>query len=127
MLYSFDYDTSYVPAIPIVEVEIRFAENLPSLSLRAIVDSGADVTIIPMQFLRQVKARRGEKAWLRGTVRQRIQVDRYWIWLHIGGHNPLYIEVVGDIEGEEAILGRDVLNQLIVTLNGLASVVEISD
>jgi hypothetical protein len=39
----------------------------------------------------------------------------------------MHIQVVGDTEGEEAILGRDVLNQLIVTLNGLASVVEISD
>jgi hypothetical protein len=28
---------------------------------------------------------------------------------------------------KKAILGRDVLNQLIVTLNGLAAVVEISD
>jgi hypothetical protein len=64
---------------------------------------------------------------LRGTAQQRIQVDQYWVWLRIGGHIPLYIQAVGDTQGEEAILGRDVLNQLIVTLNGLASVVEISD
>jgi hypothetical protein len=34
--------------------------------------------------------------------------------------------VVGSEQLDEAILGRDVLNQLVVTLNGLASAVEIS-
>ena len=34
--------------------------------------------------------------------------------------------VVGDKLGDEVIVGCDVLNQFIVTLNGLASVVEIS-
>ena len=73
------------------------------------------------------QAHKGDQAWLRGTAQNRIRVELYWIWLRIGDHRPLYIEVVGDIQGEEAILGRDVLNQLIVTLNGLASVVEVSD
>jgi hypothetical protein len=75
----------------------------------------------------KLQAYKGDSAWLRGTAQNRIQVDLYRIWVHIGGHRPLQIEVVSDNEGEEAILGRDVLNQLIVTLNGLASVVEISD
>jgi hypothetical protein len=72
MLYSFDYDTSYFPALPVVEIEIRYAKSEPSLSLRAIVDSGADATIVPLRYLQQVRARRGKKAWLRGMVQQRI-------------------------------------------------------
>ena len=127
MIYTFDYDMSYFPAIPIVEAEIRQERNTPGLSLRAIVDSGADATIIPTGFLEQIGAQQGDQAWLRGTAQSRVQVVLYWIWLHIGGHRPMYIEVVGDEIGKEAILGRDVLNQLIVTLNGLASTVEISD
>jgi hypothetical protein len=36
------------------------------------------------------------------------------------------MEVIAELQDDEVILGRDVLNQLIVTLNGLASAVEIS-
>jgi hypothetical protein len=36
------------------------------------------------------------------------------------------LRVVAGAEGDEIILGRNVLNQLVVTLNGLANAVEIS-
>lgn len=36
------------------------------------------------------------------------------------------VDVIADRQGAEAILGRDVLNQFIVTLNGLASMIEIT-
>jgi hypothetical protein len=127
MVYSFDYDTSYIPSIPVVEIEVTSERDEPGVHLRAIVDSGADATIVPMRYLLRVQARKGEKAWLRGTAQQRILVAQYKVWLHIRGLRPLYLQAVGDAQGQEAILGRDVLNQLIVTLNGLASVVEISD
>lgn len=127
MIYSFDYDMSYFPSIPVVEVEIRQTNDLPGVSLRAIVDSGADGTIIPVRYLEQVHAYISDQGMMRGVTQERILVDLYWIWLHIGEHRPFQIEVVGDIDGDEVILGRDVLNQFIVTLNGLAAVVEISD
>jgi hypothetical protein len=127
MRYSFDYDASYFPAIPIVEIEIKTIKSASGVVLRAIVDSGADATIIPIGYLHQIQARKGKKAWLRGVTPGRVQIDRYRVWLRIGGHRLMYLQVVGDEQGEEAILGRDLLNQWIVTLNGLASVVEISD
>jgi hypothetical protein len=127
MIYTFDYDISYFPAIPIVEVAISRIKDEPKVTLPAIVDSGADATILPIDYLNQVQTRKGDQAWLRGTAQQRIHVEMYWVWLTVGGHTPIYLQVVGDSEGEEAILGRDVLNQFVVTLNGLASVVEISD
>lgn len=43
------------------------------------------------------------------------------------GELILPVEVIGREGLDEIIIGRDVLNQLIVTLNGLASVTEISD
>jgi predicted aspartyl protease len=127
MIYTFDYDNSYVPAIPIVEVEVKQEDGTLGVRMNAIVDSGADATIIPKRYLQQIQAQIGDQAWLRGATQERIQVDLYWVWLYIGNLRPMYVEVVADSVGEEAILGRDVLNQFIVTLNGLASTVEISD
>ena len=52
MIVSFDYNTSYDPAIPVVDIEIRATKNEPAVSVSAIVDSGADATIIPVAILR---------------------------------------------------------------------------
>ena len=57
----------------------------------------------------------------------RTPVHLYVVSLQVGDFRQAVMRVVGGAECEEAILGRDVLNQLIVILNGLASVVEISD
>ena len=51
MIYSFDYDRTFSPSMPIVDVRIGSPEVEPSLPLTAIIDSGADATIIPIRIL----------------------------------------------------------------------------
>jgi hypothetical protein len=126
MLYTFEYDASHIPSIPVVEIAIGPALSQPTVALTAIVDSGADTTIIPTRYLNRVRARPGENGWLRGLASQRIPVDFYTISFRIGSYALSDIVVVGAASLRDAILGRDILNQLIVTLNGLASTVEIA-
>ena len=45
MLYTFEYDLLFVPAMPVVEIQLGRAQTEPTLVVRAIVDSGADATI----------------------------------------------------------------------------------
>jgi hypothetical protein len=127
MLYTRDYDTVYIPSMPVAEILIGRGSRTPTLKLTALIDSGVDATIIPVHFLHQIQARKGQPAWLRGTALHRIPIDLYMVSFRLGDFNRSVVRVVGSKEYDEAILGRDVLNQLIVTLNGLASVVEISD
>ncbi len=54
-------------------------------------------------------------------------LSMYEITLEIGGLFIPKLQVVGDKQNQQMILGRDVLNNLIVTLNGLAGVVEVAD
>jgi hypothetical protein len=124
-IYSYDYDTTYNPAMPMVEMTIGIAMSDPSLDLAALVDSGADATLIPISYLHQIRARRSRKTWMRGTAGGRILVDLFAISLRLGSFTQAHLEVVGDTENNEIILGRDVLNHLSVTLNGPASSVEI--
>lgn len=126
MPHHFDYDSGCSPAMPVAEIAIGRAMSTPTLTLTALIDSGADATIIPVHFLRQVRARKRLQAWLRGPAMQRIRVDLYEISLQIGDHREMLLSVVGSADSDEIILGRDVLNQLIVTMNGLAAIVEIS-
>lgn len=125
-VYSYDYDRSYNPSIPIVEIKIGQSWTTPLLPLTALVDSGADVTIIPLRYLRQVGARRERKSWLTGVTDVRTQIDIYTVALSFGPFAFDDIEVAAGKYNNEIIVGRDLLNQFIVTLDGLASTVEIS-
>jgi hypothetical protein len=125
-VYSYDYDRSYNPSIPIVEIKIGQPWTTPLLPLTALVDSGADGSIIPLQYLRQVGARRERKSWITGITGVRTQIDIYTVALSFGPFVFDDIEVAAGKRNDEIIVGRDLLNQFIVTLDGLASVVEIS-
>jgi predicted aspartyl protease len=96
----------------------------PQQTSTAIIDSGADATMIPMHYLKAIGAKASEKKWMRGVAGGRYRVGLYPVFLQLGNHK-LYISAVGDPLNDEVIVGRDVLNQLVMTLNGLASVVEI--
>lgn len=126
-MYTFEYDGSYIPSMPVAEIQIGKSNTAPALVLRAIVDSGADATIIPVRWLKQIRARKSEKAWMSTTTASRRLIDLYAVSLRIGGFEQRALSVVGSLDMEEAILGRDILNHLIVTLNGLAGVTEIAD
>ncbi len=49
---------------------------------------------------------------------ERRMVDIYVLDIGIGDSRILSVETIGDASGEEIVLGRDVLNKLILTLNG---------
>lgn len=111
--------------MPMIELGIGVERDPIAVTLPAIIDSGADATLVPVRYLHQIGATPSRTKWLRGVTGKRVEVEIYSVILHIGEHR-LYVPVVGDEFGNEAIVGRDVLNQFIVTLNGLASIVEIS-
>ena len=124
-IYTYEYDNEYNPAMPVVDINIGRAMGTASLALKALVDSGADATIIPINYLQQIRARRSRKMWMRGTAGGRVLVDLYQISLQLGPLAQTLLEVVGSSQNDEVIVGRDVLNHLTVTLNGPANSVEV--
>jgi len=55
----------------------------------------------------------------------RYEVDLYGISVQIGSHRPIYVDTVGIVRRNEVIIGRNVLNQFVVTLNAPDHVVEV--
>jgi len=94
--------------------------------LRALVDSGADATMIPIRHLHRIGAKIVDRRQMRGSANVSFLVDVYAIGLNVGPYEHPALEVIGNRQGDDIIVGRDVLNQMIVTLNGLANVVELS-
>lgn len=126
MIYSYDYDSSFIPSMPIVEIKIGRSLTQPELPLNALIDSGADGTIIPVRFLNQIRARAEKSLWMRTVTGKRSVVDVYTVSMKFGAFEVGEHLVVGGLQPDEIISGRDILNQFIVTLNGLASMAEIS-
>ncbi len=125
--YSHPYNNrDYDPAAPVMEVIIHKSGTETGKSVTALIDSGADATMIPMAVLETIQARYLETRRMRAVIGQPVTVDTYLISVQVGSHTIPGIEAIAMQEGTEAIIGRDVLNQLIVTLNGLAHEVEIS-
>jgi hypothetical protein len=116
--FTFDYDSRFRPPMPAVTIRVGRALSATTLELPAIVDSGADATSLPLPYLQQIGARRVRKAWLRGVTGDPLLVDLYAITLELGPLRQGLLEVVADPFSEDVLVGRDVLNDLEVTLNG---------
>lgn len=127
MVLTYEYNTDYNgPALPIVETIVRsLGENDVSVVLWAVVDSGADATMIPLRNLNHMAARKVDTRRVRGIGGLSYPVDIYEVVLQLGSFTIPKVYAVADRQNGAMILGRDVLNQFIVTLNGLAHVVEI--
>jgi hypothetical protein len=84
IVHSHEYDSDYYPAMPTIELQICRRVGQLSLTLKAIVDSGADATMIPLRYLRQLNVRKGQTKWLSGITGGRYEVDMYLLAVQIG-------------------------------------------
>jgi predicted aspartyl protease len=128
VVHSYDYDSAYHgPARPVVEVSIsKLGKSENTFSLRALIDSGADATMIPIRVLKHIGARQARQRRMTDASGLSYIVDIYEVVVQIGSFTVPKVYAIADRSNSEATIGRDVLNHLIVTLNGLAYTVEIS-
>lgn len=128
MIYSHAYNSTYSPAMPVVEVTLENVETgIQGEKLTAIVDSGADGCILPVTYLGAIGSESIRKTRMVGVTGIGVQVEVHLLILHLGSVTVYGVEAVADKQKGEAIIGRNVLNQLVVTLNGIAGVTEITD
>jgi predicted aspartyl protease len=116
-----EYNRAYEPPAPYLNILVSsITGQSVEEEISALLDSGADATMLPISILNQVKAPYLEKMVMRwGTSPPEI-VDIFIATIRIGPHILHGINVIAMPPESEAILGRDVLNQLIIQLNGLA-------
>ena len=79
-----------------------------------------------MTHLQSLNAKPIDYIRLRGLFDASRSTEVYVVDLHIGEHHIHDVEVAALPAGDENILGRDVLNHLVVTLNGPVGVTEIA-
>jgi len=113
--------------MPVVDVTITTPEQRQQpITITALIDSGADGSLIPINILEQVDARYVDKVRIRGVLGHSQMVDVYLVTLQIGENWIHSVRVIAVESKAEAVLGRNVLNHLVITLDGLAGITEIS-
>ncbi|MEA3340324.1 MAG: retroviral-like aspartic protease family protein [Chloroflexota bacterium] len=115
---KYPYDATYDPPIPACDVALTAPSTGRRVTLTAIVDTGADGTIVPVHYLHRIGARRSIEATLRSQWGEPRTVFLYLVNLQVGELALPGIYVVGDELGDEIVLGRNVLNRLRLLLDG---------
>lgn len=125
-VYTYEYDQTYDPPMPIVEIGLTVLGRTDAeTTVTALIDSGSDGTLIPIDILEAIGARYLDKARIRSILGNSQAVNLYLVSLRLGQQQIHAARVVAIAAGDEIILGRNVLNELVIILNGPASVTEI--
>ncbi|WP_420644730.1 aspartyl protease family protein [Candidatus Leptofilum sp.] len=128
MNVQFEYDRSYLPPAPVVTLTVHgYSDDVQPATIQAMVDSGADGTMLPTAVLTQIEASYVDSVRMSGVTGTVERRDRYRVRLQIGDIVIKGIDAIAIKSENEGLIGRDVLNQLIVTLNGLAAELTIAD
>lgn len=120
------YDTTFVPPVPVLAVRLAAPGEAHRFGpYFGIVDTGADGTLVPTSFLEQVEAVGIGDAMLYGIFGEAHQVHPYEVDLYLDELSLPGILVAADDFGETVLLGRNVLNKLVLPLDGLAGETEV--
>lgn len=118
---KYPYDAAYEPPFPAAPVVLRNGEEgLRTAKVQALLDTGSDGSLVPIAYLEEIlappmtdtrfRSHRGE--WRAAQV---FEAD-----LELGSLRLPGIFVIGDEQGSEIVLGRNVLNKLRLLLDGPA-------
>ncbi|MBN1145639.1 MAG: retropepsin-like domain-containing protein [Anaerolineales bacterium] len=115
------YSTSAFPAIPVLDVSFAFPESADWKGpYPAIVDSGADFTVVPIALLRPLDLPVVRPVTLSSLWQDKRAAYMYEVDLRIGDLVLPAVDVAGDRVGGQILLGRNVLNKLDLRLEGPA-------
>ena len=121
------YRAHIFPAMPILRVNLGYPEESLNLGpLDAIIDTGADGTLVPQSLIDAVHAPLVDQVKVRSHWGEARLVNLYTLDVGIDGVTLPAVEVVGD-QGQEIILGRNVLNHLRLLLDGPKEQTELLD
>jgi predicted aspartyl protease len=117
MRYRYNHQVS--PPAPYVHVVVnRLDAGGTSPSVPALVDSGADRTVIPMALVEEMDLPQAGSIEVAGLNQLAAMMAVYVIRIGVGDLPPVVADVIGAVGEPYVLLGRDVLNGYRVTLDG---------
>jgi predicted aspartyl protease len=122
-----EYDkTNYVPPAPSLQVVVSNPYSKESRKERGKVDTGADISVIPSEFVPQLGLAPARRLLARAYDRREGFVITYYVDLAVQEFAFELVEVVA-APRSDILLGRDILNRLKMLLDGKALTLELQD
>jgi predicted aspartyl protease len=121
------YSTRYFPPAPVLEVSLISTQTGERIGpITALVDTGTDVTAVPMSLVQALQAPLARQAFVEAHWGERMRVSLFTLDMRIDTWIVPGLDVIGDNRGQEVIVGRDVLNKLWLELDGPAQKIEVA-
>ena len=121
----YDYDTRFYPPAPVVPIEMSSPGPANHLTTPALLDSGSDITVIPMKTVTGLKLRPVAMVRSRGLSETVEDSLVFSVLVSLENQEP---ELFGVLTWDEdyALLGRDVLGRWKATMDGPGQALTIS-
>lgn len=120
----YPYSTRYAPPAAVLPLQVGRPGEPPVVLLPALIDTGADTSVLPAGLAAQLNLTRIGRAAITGFAGHPRALSVYAAEIRVGGHRSI-IEAVS--YGDEALIGRDLLNRMVTRLDGPHGVVGIDE
>ncbi len=115
---EFSYDGSVDPPAPVVELAVSAFDGSVSLTARVLIDSGADISVLPETLVRALDLRRVGFAEVAGYGAEAVTRFVYSAQVRLPGSSADRLVRVLSWDSPEGLAGRDLLNHWRVVLDG---------
>ncbi len=123
---EYSYDSNFDPPAPILEISVSTPiSEEPQIKLKALIDSGADLTAIPQQIIDRLQLYPVDEINVSDYEGKVLPKTLYTVSLYITNFKPKIIRVVST-EEDLIFLGRDVINNWELLLDGRKEIFDIS-
>lgn len=112
------YDQTYLPPAPILEVTVSnpHKPEVEGIPKEAKIDSGADMTAIPEDFVDRLGILPAGETSMKGYKGGEQTHRTYYVDVSFNGYS-FYVQVVA-VKRKNVLIGRNILNQLKLILDG---------
>jgi len=123
---SYPYDKkNFNPPAPVLEVSLSIPNSQLIVKLPALLDSGADITVIPQGITQQLQLKYVDEVLAIGYDGIQKKTFVYSVQIILHGLGDFIIKTITS-DAEYVIIGRDILNKWSILLKGRDEVFEIS-
>ena len=93
--------------------------------MNALLDTGSDGSLVPLLYLQQILAPALTDSRIRSHWGEWRSVQLFLVDLELNGLRLPNVFVVGDEQGDEIVLGRNIINNLRLLLDGPNKITDI--